>query len=227
MTGAESNPSIEMIPENTLNLVRQGINVNMRGTSKTDTQNFSSEVDTICIYRSGGTFADGLYRRVGVIDNPGATEVNFVDTADDLSIAGAPIAEFDNDAPVTSDIGQEYKYNLKQNYSKGVSVAIELKTVTSGLRDILTPGTIVNIGGGIAGATGSKSPALSWMSMPARLRHISSTTTKKMRQSSGIRMPEPRVTLSARHLIGCGLRAMSETHIYCTRPRLDDQRYSR
>lgn len=160
VTGAESNPSIEMIPENTLNLVRQGINVNVLGTSTSDTQNFSSEVDTICIYRSGGTFADGLYRRVGVITNPGAgTAANFVDTADDLSIVGAPIAEFDNDAPVTSDIGQEYKYNLNGNYSKG-SATIQLKSVSSGLRGILTPGTIVNIGGGIAGATGKQEPCI-------------------------------------------------------------------
>ena len=162
-TGAESNPSIEMIQENTLNLVRQGINVNMLGTSTSDTQSFSAEVDTICVYRAGGTFTDNLYRRVGVIANPGtATGVNFVDTADDLSIVGAPIAEFDNDAPVTSDAGQEYKYNLDGSsypssiYPKGQEVTVQLKTVSSGLRSILTPGTIVNVGGGIAGSTGKQ-----------------------------------------------------------------------
>jgi len=155
ITGAESNPCIEMIPENTLNIVRQGINVNVLGTSMSDFQSLSAEVDTICIYRSGGTFADGLYRRVGVINNPGAGVGDFVDTADDLSIVGAPIAEFDNDAPVTSDIGQEYKFNLAANYPKGAAT-ISLSTISSTMRDILTPGTIVNIGGGIAGATGKQ-----------------------------------------------------------------------
>lgn len=154
-TGAESNPSIDMVPENALNIVRQGINVNVLGTSTSDYQSFSSEVDKICIYRAGGTFTDGLYRRVGVITNPGATTANFVDTADDLSIAGAPIAEFDNDAPVTSDIGQEYKYNLNGNISSG-AVTISLKTISTGMRNLLTPGTVVNIGGGIAGSTGKQ-----------------------------------------------------------------------
>lgn len=157
-TGAESNPSIEMIPDNALNLVRQGINVNVLGTSTNDFQSFSSQVDKICIYRAGGTFTDGLYRRVGVITNPGgATTANFVDTADDLSIAGAPIAEFDNDAPITSDIGKEYKYDLGADINKALNpVSISLAGVSSGLTDILTPGTIVNIGGGIAGSTGKQ-----------------------------------------------------------------------
>ena len=160
ITGAESNPSIEMIPENSLNLVRQGINVNVLGAEKTGSQSFNTDINKICIYRAGGTFTDGLYRRVGVIDNPGATAANFVDTADDLSIVGAPIAEFDNDAPITSDIGQEYKYNLNATdysgtYPKG-SVTVKLKTISSGLRDLLTPGTVVNIGGGIAGSSGKQ-----------------------------------------------------------------------
>ena len=155
ITGAESNPCIEMVPENTLNIVRQGINVNVLGTEMAGYQSLNAEVDTICIYRSGGTFADGLYRRVGVINNPGAAAGNFVDTADDLSIVGAPIAEFDNDCPVTSDIGQEYKFNLAAAYVKG-PVTISLSTISSTMRDLLTPGTIVNIGGGIAGATGKQ-----------------------------------------------------------------------
>lgn len=156
-TGAESNPSIDMIPDNALNLVRQGINVNVLGMSTSDFQSFSSQVDKICIYRAGGTFTDGLYRRVGVITNPGATTANFVDTADDLSIAGAPIAEFDNDAPITSDIGKEYKYDLGADINKASNpVSISLAGVSSGLTDILTPGTIVNIGGGIAGSTGKQ-----------------------------------------------------------------------
>ena len=155
ITGAESNPCIEMVPENTLNIVRQGINVNVLGTEMAGYQSLNAEVDTICIYRSGGTFADGLYRRVGVINNPGAAAGNFVDTADDLSIVGAPIAEFDNDAPVTSDIGQEYKFNLAATYPKGAAT-ISLSTISSTMRNLLTPGTIVNIGGGIAGATGKQ-----------------------------------------------------------------------
>lgn len=156
-TGAESNPSIEMIPENGLNLVRQGINVNVLGVSKTDFQSFSSEVDKIHIYRTGGTFTDGLYRRVGVIDNPGASAANFVDTADDISIVGAQIAEFDNDAPVTSDIGSEYKLNIATTpLVKEVlsTVNVVLPSGVSSLTSILTPGTVVNIGGGIAAAAG-------------------------------------------------------------------------
>jgi hypothetical protein len=151
VTGAESNPSIEMIPENGLNLVRQGINVNMLGADETDTQSFSSEVNKIHIYRAGGTFADGFYRRVGIVDNIDGAAVNFVDTADDLSIIGAPIAEFDNDAPVTSDIGNEYKARVSGSITKGTLATVTLTGISypsgGSLRSILTPGTVVNIGG--------------------------------------------------------------------------------
>ncbi len=151
VTGAESNPSIEMIPENGLNLIRQGINVNMLGADQTDTQNFSSEVNKIYIYRTGGTFADGFYRRVGIVDNIDGAAVNFVDTADDLSIIGAPIAEFDNDAPVTSDIGNEYKARVSGSITKGTLATVTLTGISypsgGSLRSILTPGTVVNIGG--------------------------------------------------------------------------------
>ncbi len=151
VTGAESNPSIEMIPENGLNLIRQGINISMLGADQTDTQNFSSEVNRICIYRTGGSFADGFYRRVGIVDNIDGAAVNFVDTADDLSIVGAPIAEFDNDAPVTSDIGNEYKARVVGSVTKGGLSTITLTGITypsgGNLRSILTPGTVVNIGG--------------------------------------------------------------------------------
>jgi hypothetical protein len=150
-TGAESNPSIEMVPENGLNLIRQGINVNMLGIDQTDTQSFSSEVDKIYVYRSGGSFVDGFYRRVGIINNVDAGAVNFIDTADDISIAGAPIAEFDNDAPVTSDIGFEYRAKTSGAITRNVLSTITLTDITypggGDLRSILTPGTVVNIGG--------------------------------------------------------------------------------
>lgn len=158
-TGAESNPSIEMIAENGINIVRQGIGVTVLGITN---GGFDTGVSQICIYRQGGSFTDGFYRRVGVINNPGATLTTFMDTADDLSIIGAPIADFDNDAPVTSDLGFEYKGTIAtSNISKGsnpVTVNVTGVSYPSGgdLRIILTPGTIVNIGGGIATATGKQ-----------------------------------------------------------------------
>jgi hypothetical protein len=158
-TGAESNPSIEMIAESGINIVRQGIGVTVLGITN---GGFDTGVSQICIYRQGGSFTDGFYRRVGVITNPGATYTTFMDTADDLSIIGAPIADFDNDAPVTSDLGFEYKGAIATaNISKGsspVTVNVTGVSYPSGgdLRTILTPGTIVNIGGGIATSTGKQ-----------------------------------------------------------------------
>lgn len=158
-TGAESNPSIEMVPENGLNIIRQGINVNMLGATTSGSQSFNSDVDKICVYRCGGTFTDGLYRRVGIVSNSDSQLVNFVDTADDISIAGAPIAEFDNDAPITSDTNREYKEALSSGITTtGLNtISISSNSYTSAeLEKVLTPGTVVNIGGGVAGSTGKQ-----------------------------------------------------------------------
>jgi hypothetical protein len=114
-TGAESNPSIPMIPASGVTAVRQRIAVAIPPTG--DPQVSTSEL-SIKIYRTGGTFADGYYRLIGYATNTGFTGSGtsavpnnwavFYDSVSDISIASAPIAYFDNDPPVTSTLQNQY-----------------------------------------------------------------------------------------------------------------------
>lgn len=151
-SGAESNPSQLMNPANALYVSNQNICVIFWGRDKS--ANTPNEGTTkVAIYRRGGTFTDGAFRRVGLADNPGVsggvpTAGRFIDTNDDASITNAKQAEFDNDAPVTSDLNKEYVGTTGGAYSNYTTVTVS-GSGASDLRDVLTEGTQVLIGGGI------------------------------------------------------------------------------
>lgn len=106
-TGAQSNPSIAMITQNTVYPTNQQVAVSCSGT-KDPQISTTSGTSSIAIYRSGGSLQDGLYRFVGYATNPGfggggvPNQVIFYDTATDESIVDNDLVEFDNDPPVPS-----------------------------------------------------------------------------------------------------------------------------
>jgi hypothetical protein len=95
ITGAEGNPSVEMIPSSAVYPQNQTVQVICLGTG--DSQ--ISGPGSIAVYRSGGAFSDDYYRFVGYATNPGAGQlVTFIDQQADANILVANTADFDNDA---------------------------------------------------------------------------------------------------------------------------------
>lgn len=151
-SGAESNPSQLMNPANAIYVANQNIKVIVWGCDDTG---YAEGTSKIAIYRRGGVYTDGAFRRVGLVGNPGLTGsvpagAVFTDTLADDSITNAKQAQFDNDAPVTSDLNEEYVTTFTStapNYGF-VTVTPSLASYPSitDLRDILTPGTQVTIG---------------------------------------------------------------------------------
>lgn len=114
VTGAEGNPSAILVENRHIRTNRRAVAVTVYGTS-TDADQGNPNITgygSIAVYRRGGTFADGFFRFLGYAANPGVTgsspgvpnAVVFVDNNPDAAIAANRIAEFDNDAPVTSDL---------------------------------------------------------------------------------------------------------------------------
>jgi len=162
-TGAESNPSPLMNADKAITVSNQGVRVTFFGTDNgTFSTNCSSNagVTQVAIYRRGGSFTDGAFRRVGLATNPGisGTSLNndfFIDTVDDLSITNAVQAKFDNDAPVTVSIGKEYVGSINSGTAVG-NTPITITPTVSGVSDlttVLTPGTQVIIGNGVSSST--------------------------------------------------------------------------
>lgn len=160
-TGAESNPSQVMESRNAITITNQPIKVTFFGTDNTT---YNAGIDKVNIYRRGGSYTDGLFRKVGTATNPGMAVAadplinpnpgSFYDTLADDSITGNVTAEFDNDAPVTSDLNKEYIGTLGSISSPNHSVTVT--PVISGspdLRTILTPGTEILINSPTSGIT--------------------------------------------------------------------------
>lgn len=113
-TGAVGNPCPVMATANLPPPITNGqVTLTLTGTVQAATiANGIGEISgpgSIKIYRRGGTFADGLYRRVGYAANPGGDGTNgatvtFVDNASDASLDQAETIEFDNDPPVPSSL---------------------------------------------------------------------------------------------------------------------------
>lgn len=104
VTGNESSPSVPMIEANHLPNDGSTYTVTVWGTADSQIVTTAAH-NTIAIYRRGGVFADGLYRLVGYVANPGAgSSTTFTDDVLDSSIVNARIVEFDNDPPITSDM---------------------------------------------------------------------------------------------------------------------------
>lgn len=99
-TLSEGNPSVYQVA----NPVGPPVGITPNGFEIQVTVHGTSDpqigVSGISIYRAGGSFADGFYRFIGQIDNPGSSFVNFFDTLQDSQIAANKLLETDNDPPV-------------------------------------------------------------------------------------------------------------------------------
>jgi hypothetical protein len=96
--GSESNPSALMVVPG---VTPNGHPIQVRIITQGDPQ-----VQRIKVYRSGGSYADGLYRLLGKsITSPGPNvSFLFFDGSQDADIVDSPLAQFDNDPPVPSSI---------------------------------------------------------------------------------------------------------------------------
>lgn len=115
VTGLESNPSPLMISNNAVQPLRQGVKLTMASSYDPQVSGMpnvpapTTNESAIAVYRSGGTFADGLYRLVGyatnAVDGAGVPLPSiFEDHQSDASLVGAPLLYFDNDPPVRSTL---------------------------------------------------------------------------------------------------------------------------
>jgi len=113
ITGHESNPSplmlerfgVETDPE-------QGGNIEVWCRPQSPSELGYNRIDPqtggmwdVVLYRAGGSFSDGLYRRLTILNSAHATPDGYcyhVDNTPDADIAANPIAEFDNDPPVSA-----------------------------------------------------------------------------------------------------------------------------
>ena len=125
ITGAEGNPSVEMISSAAVYPQNQTVNVACLGTG--DSQ--ITGANSIAVYRSGGAFSDDYYRFVGYAANPGAGQlVTFIDQQSDATLLEANTADFDNDAPVTSTLPTPL---IMESSTPAINGAMATLTVTT------------------------------------------------------------------------------------------------
>lgn len=139
-TGSESNPSQPMLTS--LGITPNGNEIQVTLALSTDIPVGADS--NIKVYRSGGSFADGLYRFLNF-----ATSTVFFDTYQDQDIADNPIVDFDNDAPVTAGLPFEF-FGTVLSFASGTGAAgaistVNLATNTYGSTTFATIGTIFTI----------------------------------------------------------------------------------
>jgi len=173
VTNHESNPSFPVIADNLRSFAGANgqLTLYFIGTSPEESLDNvydlqiagSGQLRNVVLYRSGGAFSDGLYRRVATLTLPGepGTEFTFTDNVPDADIAANPIAEFDNDRPVTANLPRPFSatidsitdlYLVWSGYPKKVSVRITIETGLeygeTNIADTLRPGGYVRVGTG-------------------------------------------------------------------------------
>lgn len=111
-TGNQGNPSQIQLSDTTvangapLGVNEQSITITIYGGTSDPQIPTSGTVQSLAIYRAGGTFADGLYRFVGYTTAPsyGGSPSTFVDNNSDTAIAAASQVFYDNNPPITSSL---------------------------------------------------------------------------------------------------------------------------
>lgn len=147
------NPCVEMVDSNAIQPQRQKVRLTLRGTGDFPHIPTTGNAPSIAVYRSGGLFADALYRLIGYTTNPGAgADVVFYDTQDDSAIEGADVIEFDNDPPIVSDLPVPYRFgNIVYTAGSGAAGASSTwkNAVLSGPAVIgtvlLKPGNVITV----------------------------------------------------------------------------------
>ena len=122
-TLSESNPSLYQL---VTGITPNGFQIEVALGGSSDPQ-----VDTIYVYRAGGSFGDGLYRFIGSIPNGLPTEYYF-DTSTDASIAANNILETDNDPPVPSGLPLPWAGSIP-SYTSGTGAPGAVSRITPGL----------------------------------------------------------------------------------------------
>lgn len=171
LTGAESNPSQPLIDGNLPPALNNGsalLTIPGIDTSTAGGYQDISGPGSIAIYRSGGSFSDGLYRLVGFATNPGSgSTVQYTDSASDASLDTAKTAEFDNDPPVRSSLKVALSANILAFQSAGGSGDTSTNTANTTARLVLSNlptgfpssamATTINIGTPVVIGTGTTS----------------------------------------------------------------------
>src|SRR5438132_2264788 len=141
-TGAESNPSVAMIPGNFVFPVNQAVTVSW--TASADPQ-----VTHARVYRQGGTLPTN-WLKVGEV--PIGT-TSFFDTLPDAAIVTNRILEFDNDPPVTSTLRVPVDTTLGGTLYGIASIVRTNKivTVTTSTANTFTTSQLVTISGVFGG----------------------------------------------------------------------------
>lgn len=115
VTLTESNPGVPMVTS--LGITPNGHPIQVQVADSADSLMMPDYI--INIYRSGGSFSDGLYRKVGFV---APSTGPFLDAALDQNITNADILQFDNDPPVTAGIPGGYAATVA-SYASGTGAA--------------------------------------------------------------------------------------------------------
>lgn len=174
VTGMEGYPSQPLIPALTLNSFGRPILVNVPGADNTSATGNPAITGpgSLSIYRSGGNFADNLYRFVGYAVNPGVSSgtpltIVFTDTNSDTDIANAAVCQFDNYPPVPASLATPLIATLSASYSAGGFVTISTTWAGANLNTFLTQGSTITIGSEVVTLSGVAAATMSvWLQLP-------------------------------------------------------------
>lgn len=167
ITGHEGNPSQLMLESLHVDTATTGSQITVTIKANSPEESVRGTIDlqllgnsNLVLYRAGGSFSDGYYRRVTMLTGgDGTTDVTFTDDVPDADIASNPIAEFDNDRPVTSALptALDATINAVTVLTAGstivgeVEVGIDIEhgiTSAEDLELVLYPGATVRVGSG-------------------------------------------------------------------------------
>ena len=152
LTGQETNSSTFMTDDFGVYVHRQGVAVTCYGTDAPSIPVGTPQ--TIVVYRSGGSFNDSVYRRVGYATNPGVdvgtgdpTAVVFNDYSSDNVISSASTVETDNYPPVLSGLPTPYTATISTALTANTWTTVTLSKALPGVSagPVFAPGA-VNVG---------------------------------------------------------------------------------
>lgn len=148
LTGNEGNPSAFM--DSTLAVASQNGSITVTVWGSPDPKITGAQ--SIFIYRRGGSFADGIFRQIGFVTNPGVSgagvplSATFTDTTPDIGLVFVNNqAEFDNFPPVVSTLRVPVNATIVSG-NPGLSPGWNILTLSSSVQNILTVGSSLVLG---------------------------------------------------------------------------------
>lgn len=157
-TNNEGNPSAFM--DESLAVSSQNGHITITVWGSPDPQITGAQ--SIAIYRRGGSYADGIFRQIGFVTNPGVvaglpSSTTFVDTVPDIGLIFAAQAEFDNYPPVVSTL--RYPINATISAISPGTPGWNTVTLSLPVTNIVTVGTSVTVGSSSGGTTSTQETA--------------------------------------------------------------------